>query len=166
MRIESVNPAAINKPSGTRVSVSEILYISVPRAWAPKPNRHAQQIPPVMLKKKKRAAGMRLAPASKAANIRSTAIKRPKNTTGFPYRKNRYRPISNRFSSRRMYRPYLRRRGVPKRRPTRVSDPISDDRTYRGRGYNDSDIDLIGGCGQEGSSNKDRLSGKGHAGAF
>jgi hypothetical protein len=50
--------------------------------------------------------------------------------------------------------------------PDRASDPISDDRTCRGRGYNDSDIYLIGGCGQEGSSNKDRLSGKGHAGAF
>jgi hypothetical protein len=37
------------------------------------------------LKKKKRPAGMQLAPASKAANIRSSAMKRPKNTTAFPY---------------------------------------------------------------------------------
>jgi hypothetical protein len=50
--------------------------------------------------------------------------------------------------------------------PDRVSDPVSDDRTRSGRGYNDSDIDLIGGGGQESSSNEDRLSGKGHAGAF
>jgi hypothetical protein len=33
-------------------------------------------------------------------------------------------------------------------------------RTCSGRGYNDSDIDLIGGDGQQSSSNKDRLSGK------
>jgi hypothetical protein len=50
--------------------------------------------------------------------------------------------------------------------PDHVSNPVSDDRTCSGRGYNDSDIDLIGGGGQESSSNKDRLSGKGHAGAF
>jgi len=30
----------------------------------------------------------------------------------------RYRPISNRSSSRRMYRPYRRRKGTPSRRPT------------------------------------------------
>ena len=50
--------------------------------------------------------------------------------------------------------------------PDRVSHPISDDRTYSGRDYDDSDIDLIGGSGQKSSSNKDRLSGKRHAGAF
>src|ERR1700675_4047121 len=48
---------------------------------------------------------------------------RPKNTTTFPYRKKRYRPISNRFSSRRMYRPYLRIRGKPNRRPTMYPMP-------------------------------------------
>ena len=50
--------------------------------------------------------------------------------------------------------------------PDHVSDPVSDDRTYSRRGYNDSDVDPIGGGGQESSSNKDCLSGKGHAGAF
>src|SRR6516225_5055272 len=50
--------------------------------------------------------------------------------------------------------------------PDRVSDPVSDDRTCSGRGYDDSDIDLIGASGQKGSSNEDRLSGKRHAGAF
>jgi hypothetical protein len=65
-----------------------------------------------------------------------------------------------------MYRPYLRRSGIPKRRPTVYPNPISDDRTCSGRSYNDSDIDLIGGSGQESSSNKDSLTGKGHAGAF
>src|SRR6516165_12409244 len=50
--------------------------------------------------------------------------------------------------------------------PDRVSDPVSDDRTCSGRGYDDSDVDLIGGSGQKSSSNKDRLSGKRHAGAF
>jgi hypothetical protein len=45
--------------------------------------------------------------------------------------------------------------------PDRVSNPVSDDRTC-----SDSDVDLIGGGRQESSSNKDRLSGKGHAGAF
>lgn|SRR5579871_970505 len=48
----------------------------------------------------------------------------------------------------------------------RVSDPVSDDRTCSGRGYDDRDIDLIGGGGQKSSSNKDRFSGKRHAGAF
>jgi hypothetical protein len=43
--------------------------------------------------------------------------------------------------------------------PDRISDPVSDDRTCSGRGYNDSDIDLIGGGGEESGSNKDRLSG-------
>ena len=36
------------------------------------------------MKKKKRPAGMLLAPASKAANIRSTARKRRKSTRAFP----------------------------------------------------------------------------------
>jgi hypothetical protein len=38
---------------------------------------------------------------------------------------------------------------------------IADYRTCSGRSYNDSDIDLIGGSGQESSSNKDGLTGKG-----
>jgi hypothetical protein len=62
--------------------------------------------------------------------------------------------------------PVFAKKWRPEAAPDRVSDPISDDRTCRGRCHNDSDIDPIGGCGQEGSGNKDRLSGKGHAGAF
>jgi len=50
--------------------------------------------------------------------------------------------------------------------PAPISDPVADDRTYSGRDYDDSDIDLIGGSGQKSSGNKDRLSGKRHAGAF
>src|SRR5262249_60941432 len=50
--------------------------------------------------------------------------------------------------------------------PDRVSDPVSRDRTCSGRRYYGSDIDLIGGGGQESGSNKDRLSGKRHAGAL
>ena len=45
--------------------------------------------------------------------------------------------------------------------PDQVSDPVSDDRTCSRRGYNTSDVDMIGGRGQESSSNKDCLSGKG-----
>jgi hypothetical protein len=62
--------------------------------------------------------------------------------------------------------PVFAKKRRPEAAPDRVSDPISDDRTCRGRCYNDSDIDLIGGCGQKGGCNKDRLSGKGHASAF
>ena len=50
--------------------------------------------------------------------------------------------------------------------PDHVSDPVSDDRTCSCRTYNNSDVDLIGGSGRESSSNKDCLSGKGHASAF
>ncbi len=65
-----------------------------------------------------------------------------------------------------MYRPYLRRSGIPKRRPTVYPIPSPTIAPAAAASYNDSDIDLIGGGGQESSSNKDRLSGKGHAGAF
>src|SRR6516164_8293594 len=123
-------------------------------------------MPPVTLKKKKRPAGMLFAPASKAANILSTAIKRPKNTITFPYRKNRYRPISNRFSSRRIYRPYFRRSGIPKRRPTAYPIPSPTIAPTAAAVYDDGDIDLIGGSGQKSGSNKGRLSGKRHAGAL
>lgn len=44
--------AAINGASEPKLSASEILYISVPTAWAPKPKRQAPQISPVTLKKK------------------------------------------------------------------------------------------------------------------
>ena len=45
--------------------------------------------------------------------------------------------------------------------PDHVSDPVSDDRTCSRRGYNDSDVDPIGGCGQESSSKRKgcRISG-------
>ena len=65
-----------------------------------------------------------------------------------------------------MYRPYFLKKRYSEATPDRVSNPVSDNRTSSGRGYDDSDIDLIGGSGQKSSSNKDRLSGKRHAGAF
>jgi len=65
-----------------------------------------------------------------------------------------------------MYRPYLRKELHSEAASDRVPDPVSDDRTCSGSAYNDSNIDLVGGGGQESSRNKDCLSGKGHAGAF
>jgi hypothetical protein len=109
---------------------------------------------------------MLLAPASKAANIRSTAMKRPKNTTAFPYWKKRYRPISNRSSSRRMCRPYRRRKGKPSLRPITYPTPSPTIAPAAAASTTANDVDLTSGGGKKCRGNKDCLSGERHAGAF
>src|ERR1700730_18265526 len=95
-----------------------------------------------MLKKKKRPAGMLLAPASKAANIRSTATKRPDEPA------------------------VSANKGQTKSTPDQVSDAVPDNGTPCRRQYNDDDADLTSGRGKERSCNEDSLSGERHAGTF
>src|SRR5262245_14945132 len=58
----------------------------------PRPNTAAQMTPPVALAIRNARHGMRFSPARNAANIRSNATKRPRNTTLAPCLKNRYCP--------------------------------------------------------------------------
>jgi len=60
------------------------------------PYRGAQPMPPTAFASRKCGQGMRLAPASRAASVRSTATKRPKITTLPPCRANSRRPAASR----------------------------------------------------------------------
>ena len=111
-------------------------------------------MPPVMLKKKKRAAGMLFAPASKAATILQHGDKAAKKHDSVPIPKKQISTDQQSVFIEMKVSPVFAKKWQSEAAPDHVSDPVSDDRTCSRGGYNDGDVDQVGGCGKRAAATR------------